>query len=79
MHGRKSTPTPNFLGTAEAYFVSPMGLNFQISLFMPSLGVRSPCLQPKTKQTKTLITVPKFRFPLFSWADLATLLKSDKI
>ena len=43
LHDQKSTPTPNFLGTAEAYFVCHIGPNFQISLiFMPSLGVRSP-------------------------------------
>ena len=32
LHGRKSTPTPKFLGTAEAYFVRHIGQNFQISL-----------------------------------------------
>jgi hypothetical protein len=32
LHGRKSTPTPKFLGMAEAYFVGHIGLNFQISL-----------------------------------------------
>ena len=30
LHGRKSTPTPKFLGTAEAYFVCHIGPNFQI-------------------------------------------------
>ena len=39
LHGRKSTPTPKFLGTAEAYFVCHIGPNFQIS---SSLGVRRP-------------------------------------
>ena len=32
LHGRKSTPTPKFLGTAEAYFVCQIGPNFQMSL-----------------------------------------------
>ena len=32
LHDRKSTPTPKFLGTAEAYFVCHIGPNFQISL-----------------------------------------------
>ena len=32
LHGRKFTPTPNFLGTAEAYFVCHIGPIFQISL-----------------------------------------------
>ena len=31
LHGRKSTPTPKLLGTAEAYFVCHIGPNFQIS------------------------------------------------
>ena len=49
LHGRKSTPTPKFLGTAGAYFVCHIGTNFQVSLFMPSLDVRSPWTQPMTK------------------------------
>ena len=32
LHGQKSSPTPKFLGTAEAYFVCYIGPNFQISL-----------------------------------------------
>ena len=32
LHGRKSTPTPKFFGTTEAYFVYHIGLYFQISL-----------------------------------------------
>ena len=40
LHGRKFTPTPKSLGTAEAYFVCHIGPIFQI--FMPSLGVGSP-------------------------------------
>jgi hypothetical protein len=32
LHGRKSTPNPKFLGTAEAYFVCHIGPKFQISL-----------------------------------------------
>ena len=40
LQGRKSTPTPNFLGTTEAYFVCLIGANFQISL-----DVRSPCVK----------------------------------
>ena len=34
LHGRKSTATPKFLGTAEAYFVRHIGQNFQISLIV---------------------------------------------
>ena len=41
LHGRKSTPTPKFLGMAKEYFVCHIGPNFQILIwFMPSLGVR---------------------------------------
>ena len=32
LHGRKSTPTPKFLGTAEGYFVWHISPKFQISL-----------------------------------------------
>ena len=32
MHGQKSTPTPKFIGMAEACFVCNIGQNFQISL-----------------------------------------------
>ena len=32
LYDRKSTPTPKFLGTAEAYFVCHIGPNFQIYL-----------------------------------------------
>ena len=44
LHGRKSTPTPKFLGTAEAYFVCHIDPKFQISLIYAfiALGVRSP-------------------------------------
>ena len=38
LHGRKSTPTPKFLGTAEAYFVCHMSPNFQISLIYAFIG-----------------------------------------
>ena len=38
LHGRKSTPTPKFLGTAEAYFVCHIGRNFQISLIHAFIG-----------------------------------------
>ena len=37
LHGRKSTPTTKFLGTAEAYFVCHIGPNFQISLIYACL------------------------------------------
>ena len=40
MHGRKSTPTLKFLGTAEAYFVGHISPNFQISLIYAFLGCR---------------------------------------
>ena len=32
LYGRKSTPNPKFIGTAEAYLVCHIGLKFQISL-----------------------------------------------
>ena len=38
LNGRKSTPTPKFLGTAEAYFVCHIGPNFQISLIYAFIG-----------------------------------------
>ena len=38
LHGRKSTPSPQFLGMAEAYFVSHIGPNFQISLIYAFIG-----------------------------------------
>ena len=38
LNGRKSTPTPKFLGTAEAYFVCQIGPNFQISLIYAFIG-----------------------------------------
>ena len=40
MHGRKSTPTLKFLGTAEAYFVGHISPNFQISLICAFIGCR---------------------------------------
>ena len=38
LNSRKSTPTPKFLGTAEAYFVCHIGPNFQISLICTFIG-----------------------------------------
>ena len=38
LHGRKSTPNPKYLGTAEAYFVCHIGPNFQISLIYAFIG-----------------------------------------
>ena len=38
LNGRKSTPTPKFLGRAEAYFVCHIGPNFQISLIYAFIG-----------------------------------------
>ena len=38
LHGRKLTPTPKLLGTAEAYFVCHIGPNFQISLIYAFIG-----------------------------------------
>ena len=38
LNGRKSTPTPKSLGTAEAYFVCHIGQNFQISLIYAFIG-----------------------------------------
>ena len=49
-HGQKSTPSPKFLGTAEANFVYHIGPNFQILWFMPSLVVRSPCSYASCKR-----------------------------
>ena len=46
LHGRKSNPNPKFLGTAKAYFVCQSAQIFRFLWFMPSLGVRSPCLKP---------------------------------
>ena len=36
--GLKSTPSPKFLGTAEAYFVYNIDQNFQISLIYAFIG-----------------------------------------
>ena len=41
LHGRKSTSTPKFLGTAEACFVCQIGQNYKISLIYAFIG----CLQ----------------------------------
>jgi hypothetical protein len=38
LHGRKFNPNPNFLGTAEAYFVCHVGPIFQISLIYAFIG-----------------------------------------
>ena len=38
LYGRKSTPTPKFFGTAEAYFVCYIGPNFQIFLIYAFIG-----------------------------------------
>ena len=38
LHGQKLSPTPKFLGTAEAYFVCHIGPNFQISLIYVFIG-----------------------------------------
>ena len=38
LHGRKFTPTPKFLGTAEANFVCHIGPIFQISLIYDFIG-----------------------------------------
>ena len=38
LHGRKFTPTPKFLGTAEAYFVCHIGPIFQIYLIYAFIG-----------------------------------------
>ena len=39
LHDRKSTPTPKFLATAEAYFVCHIGPNFEISLIYAFIWV----------------------------------------
>ena len=38
LHSRKLTPTPKFLGIAEAYFVCHIGPIFQISLIYAFIG-----------------------------------------
>ena len=38
LDSRKSTPTPKFSGTAEAYFVCHIGPNFRISLIYAFIG-----------------------------------------
>ena len=38
LHGWKSTPTPKFLGSGEAYFVCHIGPNFHISLIHAFIG-----------------------------------------
>ena len=38
LHGRKFTPTPKFLGTAETYFVCHIGPNFHIALIYAFIG-----------------------------------------
>ena len=38
LSGQKFTPTPKFLGTAEAYFVCHLGPIFQISLIYAFIG-----------------------------------------
>ena len=38
LHGKKSFPTPKFLGMAEACFVCHIGPNFQISLIYAFIG-----------------------------------------
>ena len=38
LNGRKSTPTPKFLGTPEAYFVCHISPNFQISMIYALIG-----------------------------------------
>ena len=38
LHGQKSTYTPNFLGTAKAYFVCHIGPIIQISLIYAFIG-----------------------------------------
>ena len=43
LHGRKSTPTPKFLGVAILSATSAQ--IFIFILFMPSLGFRSPWLE----------------------------------
>jgi hypothetical protein len=36
--GRKSNPNPEFIGTAEAYFVCHIGPKFQVSLIYALIG-----------------------------------------
>ena len=55
LHGRKFTPTPKFLGTAETYFVCHIGPIFQISLIYAIIG----CPQSVTT-TDTRWLNPKF-------------------
>ena len=57
LHGRKSNPNPNFIGKAEAYFVCRIGQNIQISLFIPSLGVRSAWFWLNVYSEKTNVCI----------------------
>ena len=63
-HGRKSTPTPKFLATAEAYFVCHIGPNFQISLIYAFNGCSVGLKAQSWKESCNLIikTQPKIQF-----------------
>ena len=60
LQGRKSTPTPKFLGTAEAYFVCHILQNFQISLIYAFIG----CPQYIFETIEVQINFRKFLAPL---------------
>ena len=57
LYGRKSSPTPKFLGTAEAYFVCHIGPNFHISLIYAFIGC--PLSVPKNIQSQNSKTTFK--------------------
>ena len=54
LHGRKSIPIPNFQVRRQYILSATSAQNFRFLLFMPSLGVRSPCPQKKTSSRKKL-------------------------
>ena len=57
LHGRKSTPTPKFLGAAKAYFVCHIGPNFQLSLiYAVELWILVICQKSRSCMT-TVLTV----------------------
>ena len=59
LDGRKSTPTPKFLGRAEEYFVCQIGSNFHISLIYATIGFVKLYLRLLRWQIKTPLDIKK--------------------
>ena len=57
LHSQKITPTPKFLGTAEAYFVCHIGPIFQISLIYPFIGCPQSVIISNEMQTLAIRAV----------------------